>query len=131
MPTQAATAPPARPPGGPRAGQATGAAPTGQRERTLLRRWVHIQRINLNRHADSLRAFAKDEFGTGAAAPSVAHVEAVNSFIGQFRSRLQEAARWVDAAATMAEREPTCARLRVLLDRKHNVGISVLYAEGI
>jgi hypothetical protein len=131
MPTRAATAAPTRPPGGPRADHATRAAPAGQRERTLLRRWVHIQRINLNRHADSLRAFAKDEFGTGAAAPSVAHVEAVNSFIGQFRSRLQEAARWVDAAATMAEREPTCARLRVLLDRKHNVGISVLYAEGI
>jgi len=131
MPTQAATAPQARQPGGPRAGQATRAAPAGQRERTLLRRWVHIQRINLNRHADSLRAFARDEFGTGAAAPSVAHVEAVNSFIGQFRRRLQEAARWVDAAATMAEREPTSARLRVLLDRKHNVGISVLYAEGI
>lgn len=140
MPTHAATAPPARPPSGPRprsagpaprAGHTARAAPAGQRERTLLRRWVHIQRINLNRHADSLRAFAKDEFGTGAAAPSVAHVEAVNAFIGQFRGRLQEAARWVDAAATMAEREPTSARLRILLDRKHNVGISVLYAEGI
>jgi hypothetical protein len=143
MSTHAATAPPARPPGGPRpadadgnslaprVGHATRAAPVGQRERTLLRRWVHIQRINLNRHADSLRAFAKEEFGTGAAAPSVAHVEAANAFIGQFRSRLQEAARWVDAAATMAEREPTSARLRVLLDRKHDVGISVLYAEGI
>jgi hypothetical protein len=142
MPTQAAIAPSARPPGGPRprggggtgpaprAGHAT-AAPAGQRERTLLRRWVYIQRINLHRHADSLRAFAKDEFGTGAAAPSVAHVEAVNAFIGQFRSRLQEAARWVDAAVTMAEREPTSARLRVLLDRKDSIGTSVLYAEGI
>jgi hypothetical protein len=140
MPTHAAAAQPARPLGGPRprgagpaprAGHAARAAPAGHREHTLLRRWVHIQRINLNRHADSLRAFAKDEFGTGAAAPSVAHVEAVNAFVGQFRGRLQEAARWVDAAATMAEREPTSARLRVLLDRKHNVGISVLYAEGI
>lgn len=103
----------------------------GPGERALLRRWVKVQRINLLRHADSLRAFAKDEFGTGPAAPSVAHVEAVNAFIGQFRGRLQEGARWVDAAATMAEREPTSARLRVLLDRKDRVGVSVLYAEGI
>jgi hypothetical protein len=136
----------ARPPGlarshsaGHGGGQARRAAPPhaaarrlgSQRERTLLRRWLHVQRINLVRHADSLRSFAKDEFGTGPAAPSAAHVDAVNSFIGQFRSRLQEAARWVEAAATMAEREPTSARLRVMLDRKDRVGVSVLYAEGI
>jgi hypothetical protein len=113
------------------AGPTRGSQLTGRLERSLLSRWVKVQRINLLRHADSLRAFARDEFGTGPAAPSTAHVEAVNAFIGQFRSRLQEAARWVDAAATMAEREPTSARLRVMLDRKDRVGVSVLYAEGI
>src|SRR5215468_1044702 len=119
MSIHAAMAPRARAPGGPRplgarddqpaprAAHGSATTASGQRERTLLRRWVWVQRINLKRHADSLRAFTKDEFGTGAAAPSIAHVEAVNAFIGQFRSRLQEAARWVDAAATMAEREPT------------------------
>jgi hypothetical protein len=37
----------------------------------------------------------------------------------------------VDAAATAARREPTTARLRVLLERKQSVGQRVLYVEGI
>jgi hypothetical protein len=40
-------------------------------------------------------------------------------------------ARWVDAAATMARREPSPERLRVLLERKQTVGNRVLYVEGI
>jgi hypothetical protein len=123
------TAGPPRVSSGPAGGAVTRLA--GQRERAVLTRWVRTQRINMIRHADSLRAFGRDEFGTSPAAPSAAHVDAVNAFIGLFRSRLQEGARWVDAAATMAEREPTSARLRVLLDRKDRVGVSVLYAEGI
>ena len=84
----------------------------------LLDNWLAIQGVNLSRHARSLRPFAKDEFGTGPAAPSEAHVEAVNRFIDGLRSRVVEMARWVDAAATMARREPTPARLKVLLERK-------------
>src|SRR2546421_264594 len=37
----------------------------------------------------------------------------------------------LDAAPEAAKREPTSARLKVLLERKQRVGNSVLYAEGI
>jgi hypothetical protein len=114
-----------------RAGRAPAAPrPTGGVKRALDQ-WVAIQGINLVRHARSLRDFVKGEFGVGPAAPSEAHVEAVNRFIARFRGELQEAARWVEAAASAARREPTPERLALLLNRKQSVGNRVLYAEGI
>ncbi len=100
-------------------------------EQQLLDKWLNIQSINLTRHAKSLRPFIKDEFGTGVASPSEAHIEAVNRFIDKFRSQLVERARWVEAAAAAARREPTTERLQVLLERKQMVGNRVLYVEGI
>src|SRR5262245_2821734 len=55
-------------------------------EALLLDNWVAIQGINLMRHARSLRPFAKDEFGTGPAAPSESHIEAVNRFLDSLRA---------------------------------------------
>lgn len=105
--------------------------PPSNSEQQLLDRWLNVQSINLTRHAKSLRPFAKDEFGTSPAAPSEAHIEAVNRFIDGFRSKLVEMSRWVEAAASTARREPTSDRLRVLLERKELVGNRVLYVEGI
>jgi hypothetical protein len=106
-----------------------GAATVG--EQRLLDNWLAIQKVNLTRHARSLRPFIKDEFGTGSASPSEAHIEAVNRFIDSLRVKLEEMARWVAAAADMARREPTGERLRVLLERKEVVSNRVLYVEGI
>ena len=100
-------------------------------EKRLLDNWLVIQDINLRRHARSLRPFARDEFGTGPAAPSEGHIEAVNRFIDGLRAKLMESARWVEAAAAAARHEPTAERLRVLLERKQEVGNRVLYVEGI
>jgi hypothetical protein len=104
-------------------------ASTGQQR--MLDNWLNIQSINLTRHARALRPFTRDEFGTSPAAPSEAHVEAVNRFIDRLRSRVTDGARWVEAAANMARRQPTSARLNVLLERKQAVGNRVLYVEGI
>lgn len=106
-----------------------GAATPG--EQRLLDNWLSIQSVNLTRHAKSLRPFTKDEFGTGPAAPSEAHIDAVNRLIDRFRTQLVEKSRWVEAAATAARREPTPQRLRVLLERKQAVSNQVLYLEGI
>ena len=76
-------------------------------EQRLLDNWLAIQGINLARHATSLRPFTKEEFGTGPAAPSEVHIEAVNRFIGGLRVQLIEMTRWVEAAATAARRDPT------------------------
>jgi hypothetical protein len=100
-------------------------------EQQLLDNWLNIQSINLARHAKSLRPFTKDEFGKSPAAPSEAHIEAVNRLIDRYRSQLVEMARWVEASAHAARREPTPDRLRVLLERKQKVGNQVLYVEGI
>lgn len=100
-------------------------------EQQLLDNWLAIQSINLSRHAKSLRPFTKGEFGNTPAAPSEAHIEAVNRLIDRFRSQLVERSRWVEAAANAARREPTSDRLRVLLERKQEVGNQVLYVEGI
>jgi len=100
-------------------------------EHRLLDNWLNIQSVNLTRHTTSLRPFSKDEFGTSPAAPSEAHIEAVNRLIDRFRLKLSEMARWVEAAGQAAQREPTPERLRVLLDRKQAIGSRVLYVEGI
>lgn len=100
-------------------------------ERYLLDNWLNIQSINFVRHSKSLRPFNKDEFGTSPAAPSEAHIEAVNRFIDRFRQKLIEMSRWVEAAANAARREPTAERLQVLLERKEAVSNHVLYVEGI
>jgi len=100
-------------------------------EHQLLDNWLTIQGTNLTRHARSLRPFAKDEFGTGPAAPSEAHIETVNRFIDSLRVQLNEMARWVVAAADDARREPTSSRLNLLLERKEVTGTRVLYTEGI
>ncbi|HEY9614306.1 hypothetical protein [Allocoleopsis sp.] len=100
-------------------------------EQHLLDNWLAIQSINLTEHAKSLRAFTKDEFGTGPAAPSEAHIEATNRFIDKFKRRLIEKSRWVEAAANQARREPTSKNLQRLLERKQVVSNRVLYVEGI
>lgn len=100
-------------------------------EQHLLDNWLNIQSINLVRHSKSLRPFIKNEFGTTPAAPSEAHIEAVNRFIDRFRQKLIEMSRWVEAAASAARREPTTERLQVLLQRKEEVSNHVLYVEGI
>ena len=106
-----------------------GAATIG--EARLLDNWLATQGINLQRHARSLRPFANDEFGSGPQAPSEGHIEAVNRFVDSLRIKLVESARWVDAAAAAARREPTTARLHTLLQRKQSVGNRVLYVEGV
>src|SRR4051794_5578813 len=72
------------------------AAPVARRRpaEPVIGPWLAAQSTNLNRHAAALRPFADGEFGTGAAAPSRAHVRAVNDvFAGLRRDLLRRAAR--------------------------------------
>jgi hypothetical protein len=108
-----------------------GIKPFSPGEPVLLDHWLSIQGINLIRQAKSIRAFKKDEFGDGPFAPSEAHLDAVNRFIDSFRSKVTEQARWVEAAANIARKEPSRERLETLLQRKHKVSLRILYVEGI
>lgn len=97
----------------------------------LLDDWLALQATNLLRHVTSLRRFTPEEFGKGENAPSDAHIEAANKYIGGFKDRLTDLARGVDAAVKIARREPTSSRLRLVLLRKDGVAQRVLYVEGL
>jgi hypothetical protein len=97
----------------------------------VLTRWMVTQSVNLARHIESLRPFAYGEFGTGSAAPSRAHLDAVNRFIGEFRARLTDGGAWFDAAIAQARKDPNEDNLERLLSRKDAVSRRVLYVEGI
>jgi hypothetical protein len=114
---------PARRPSGPGA--------VGPKADDVLSRWIATQAVNLRRHAASLRPFTYTEFGTGPAAPSHAHIDAVNRFIGEFRDRLGDTAAYVDAAAAASVKRPTDANLKLLLGRKEDISRQVFYGEGI
>lgn len=85
--------------------------------------WLDAQSINLSRHAAALRPFSDGEFGTGAAAPSRAHVQAVNDLVSGLRAELLKRAERVSAQTKDAKRHvdtPTLQRLLVSKDAAHN-----------
>jgi hypothetical protein len=80
--------------------------------------WLRAQSINVTRHAAALRPFRPDEFGTGAVAPTAAHLEAVNKLItGLSRGLLQMSGK-VRKSAAVTSQEPTTPRLQELMRRK-------------
>jgi hypothetical protein len=100
-------------------------------ESGILTRWMATQSVNLARHIESLRPFAYGEFGTGPAAPSRPHLDAVNRFTGEFRARLTDGGAWFDAAIAQARKDPSDANIERVLSRKDAVSRRVLYVEGI
>jgi hypothetical protein len=85
---------------------------------TVLEPWLRAQSINTQRHAAALRPFQRSEFGTGASAPSEAHIGAANSLIEQLRMSLLRISRYTADAAGEATRQPTTANLERILRRK-------------
>jgi hypothetical protein len=98
------------------AGAADGAAL--RPPRPVLRPWVSTQSINVRRHAAALRPFRRDEFGTGAAAPTPGHIEAVNALLGGLRRGLLAYSQSVADAASAAIQDPTTKRLQLTVNRK-------------
>src|SRR5947209_16967697 len=86
----------------------------------VLRPWLRAQSINVTRHAAALRPFKREEFGTGAAAPSGGHIQAVNALIVSLRRRLLKLSARVGRIATSAMAEPLTAHLQELVTRKEH-----------
>src|ERR1700741_1262658 len=97
----------------------------------LLSRWIPTQSVNLDRQGTALRPFTYTEFGTGPAAPSRAHIDAVNQFVGQFRARLADGSGWGSAGALQAAKRPTDQNIALFLSRKEAASNRILYVEGI
>jgi hypothetical protein len=107
-----------------RAAQATRVPP-------LLAPWLRGQAINVTRHAAALRPFRRGEFGSGAAAPTEGHVQAVNDLIRLLRGDLLKRAGRVTSAAQLATRAPSTQNLQDLLRLKERAHDSVRAIERI
>jgi hypothetical protein len=85
--------------------------------------WIRSQGISVTRHAAALRPFRGTEFGTGAAAPSDGHLQAVNALLAQLRQELLAVSQQVRDAGAKAAAQPTTPRLQALVtakERAHN-----------
>ena len=85
---------------------------------SVLVPWLRAQSINVTRHAAALRPFRAEEFGSGAAAPSGGHVQAVNTLITSLRHGLLKMTRHVTDSVAAAEQQPTTAWLQRTVHRK-------------
>jgi len=63
---------------------------------------LRAQAINVNRHAAALRPFKYGEFGSGDAAPSEGHIQAVNELIKMLRGDLLRLTRKVTEAVNQS-----------------------------
>jgi len=59
----------------------------------VLGPWLRAQALNLGRHTVALRDFQRNEFGTGAEAPTEGHILAVNQLLTRLRLGLVKRAR--------------------------------------
>ncbi|SDN41380.1 hypothetical protein [Geodermatophilus sp. DSM 45219] len=96
-------------------GRSSDPRPSPPRSPAVLGRWTSAQTRNLERHALALRPFTREEFGTGHAAPTQGHVEAVNALITRLREPLLTLNRRVAAIAARAQADPSPERLRQLV----------------
>jgi hypothetical protein len=97
----------------------------------VLPAWVHGQAVNVMRHAAALRPFRYDEFGSGAASPSEAHITGANQLISTLRGGLLRMTRTVGKAAARAIAEPATANLQTLLRHKERAHSRVQAIEKI
>jgi hypothetical protein len=84
----------------------------------VLPAWLRAQSVNVNRHAAALRPFRREEFGTGAAAPSEGHIQVVNDLISKLRGGLLKMSGNVTKAIATAIEEPSSPRLQRVVVRK-------------
>jgi hypothetical protein len=85
-----------------------------------LKGFLKAQVINTRRDAAALRPFHRDEFGSGPASPSVAHVQAANQLIVNLRRQLLTLADSVGQTAEASAEAPDHKNLQSLLVRKEH-----------
>jgi len=94
------------------------ASPVRRRTGEIRGPWIRSQGTSVMRHAAALRPFRAGEFGTGAAAPSEGHLQAVNALLTRLRQELLVVSGHVRKGASAAIAQPTTARLQELVRSK-------------
>jgi hypothetical protein len=84
----------------------------------MLGPYLTGQALNVRRHLDALRDFRREEFGTGVAAPSEGHVQAVNALLAQLRQPLAAAVTDLDRVSRQARHDQDPAAIRAALQLK-------------
>ena len=87
-----------------------------------LDRFAAAQALNTARHVAALRPFRPDEFGTGPASPSEAHIRAANTLLADLRRGLRAVAAQVDRASAASAADPTPDNLLALIALKERGG---------
>ncbi|MFF4273887.1 hypothetical protein [Streptomyces sp. NPDC001536] len=93
--------------------------------------WLRAQGLNVTRHAAALRPFRPGEFGTGAAAPTAGHLQAVNALLGRLRVELLRYSDRVGRQARQAAARPDTRHLQELLTTKERAHTWVREVERI
>jgi hypothetical protein len=84
----------------------------------VLLPWLRAQSINVTRHAAALRPFKREEFGTGAAAPSEGHIQVVNQLITKLRRGLLKMSGKVHDSIHKASEKPSSPKLQHVVASK-------------
>jgi hypothetical protein len=103
----------------------------GSRGPETTRAWLRAQVINVTRHAEALRPFRPDEFGSGAAAPSPGHIQSVNMVVQTLGKQLNLRTDRVRQAAQSAAQDPTPQRLREVVVRGESAHQAVRASEQV
>jgi hypothetical protein len=96
------------------------ATPIPVRPSPVLRPWLRAQSVNVTRHAAALRPFRRGEFGTGPAAPSEGHMQAVNQLMARLRTELLRLSGAVRGATQAASLQPSTPRLQQVVRKKEH-----------
>ncbi len=90
---------------------------------SVLLPWLRAQAINVTRHAEALRPFRREEFGTTAVTPTEGHLQAVNELITSLRTGLLQMTKSATTAVESATADPSTPRLQQVVktkERAHN-----------
>jgi hypothetical protein len=115
----------------PAASQPPAGAGRAERTAAVLRPWLRAQSLNVTRHAAALRPFRRDEFGSGAEAPTEAHIRAANELVSTLRRDLYRRTRQVQSAVEESLAEPVTPRLQKVLTHKERAHDQVRAIERI
>ena len=92
-------------------------AGAGQPE-DLLGSYLAGQSLNVRRHLEALRDFRREEFGTGVAAPSEGHIQAVNALLARLRRPLAATIEELAEVSECARRDHDAAGISAALALK-------------
>jgi hypothetical protein len=106
-------------------------APAARRESGLQTAWLRAQGINTRRHAEALRPFRRDEFGSGAESPTEGHINAANGLISALRGQLLRGEPAFDGAVRQAIAEPATPVLQRVVSNKEELHNQVRSLEQI